>query len=462
MYHKFQRIGTLKSTDEKIISSTVGDLMIVTVDQGDIGLFEYGGQFKILGPGLHLIKEPMNFLKMIRLDKFYIKVGPEKWLTIPEQYDGIALDNGKTVILKGGRQHHLSHENYKFAKLVPKILLTDRIVTDVVRYIELLRTTGGALPKKSDDTQDTSYYLQTKTKDGSVIYLDAMLFWQITNTKEAVHKAMNVVEIREGKNNNQHDEDEGAHIERASRNIDNLRMTVLRFAKAHLAEMVGCTSLTEEASLSSKVAIQNKKSDKGKEKEIPRQMMSNQMSFVIQTFLSNQTENLLEKLNSDLNPYGVNVSKITINDAIPTADVQKQLDRQVKARIDQNTELVEAETKKRVAREIVEADRLNQLGRATNSRDAANIDREREIILANAASEAEQIRAEGKRKAAEALLSNPLSRELALIEAYGSSAAKVSGSQGDKVYFGLPLNEISQGMQQFGQMISIFKPPESK
>jgi len=71
------------------------------------------------------------------------------------------------------------------------------------------------------------------------------------------------------------------------------------------------------------------------------------MSFVIQTFLSNQTETLLEKLNTDLNPYGVSVTKITINDAIPTADVQKQLDRQVKARIDQNTELVEAETKKK-------------------------------------------------------------------------------------------------------------------
>jgi regulator of protease activity HflC (stomatin/prohibitin superfamily) len=58
----------------------------------------------------------------------------------------------------------------------------------------------------------------------------------------------------------------------------------------------------------------------------------------------------------DLNPYGVQVTKITINDAIPTADVQKQLDRQVNARINQNTSLVEAETKQRVAEfEIVSA-----------------------------------------------------------------------------------------------------------
>jgi len=375
------------------------------------------------------------------------------------------LDNGRTVILQGGQQHHLSHENFKFAKLVPKILLTDRIVTDVVNYIELLGKKGGALPKKTQDNHDPSYFLQTKTKDGSVIYLDAILFWQITDTKEAVHRAMNVVEIKEGKDTNHHEEDGDAHIERATRNIDNLRMTVLGYAKAHLAEMVGCTSLTSPMSLGSTVAKQNKKSDKGKEAEshLPVPVpVSNQMSFVIQSFLCNQSENLLEKLNSDLNPYGVQISKLTINDAIPTQDVQKQLDRQVKARIDQNTELVEAETRKRVAKEIVEADRLTALGKATNSRDAANIERETKIILANAAAEAEQIRAEGKRKAAESLTVNPLSQDLALIDAYGMAAAKISGTQGEKVFFGLPLNEIAAGMQQFEQMIYKQQVPGQK
>jgi len=123
-----------------------------------------------------------------------------------------------------------------------------------------------------------------------------------------------------------------------------------------------------------------------------------------------------------------------------------------------NTEIVEAETKKRVAKEVVEADRLTQLGTATNSRDAANIDRETKIILANAKAESDLIRAEGKRKAAEALTVNALSKDLALIEAYGAAASKVNGTEGDKVYFGLPLNEIASGMQQFGQMINIFRP----
>ncbi len=58
-----------------------------------------------------------------------------------------ALDNGKTVILEGGRQHHLTHENFKFAKLVPKIMLTDRIVTDVPKYIANVNRNQGLLLK---------------------------------------------------------------------------------------------------------------------------------------------------------------------------------------------------------------------------------------------------------------------------------------------------------------------------
>jgi len=47
-----------------------------------------------------------------------------------------------------------------------------------------------------------------------------------------------------------------------------------------------------------------------------------------------------------------------------------------------------------------------------------------------------------------------------MIEAYGAAASKVTGSQGDKMYFGLPLNEIASGVQQFGQML--FTKPEKK
>jgi len=55
---------------------------------------------------------------------------------------------------------------------------------------------------------------------------------------------------------------------------------------------------------------------------------------------------------------------------------------------------------------------------------------------------------------------NPLSKQLALIDAYGLAASKVTGTQGDKVYFGLPMNEIASGVQQFGQMMGVFNKPD--
>jgi hypothetical protein len=88
-----------------------------------------------LGPGIHLINEPLTFIKVVSLDSFYIEIGPEKWVTIPDGYDGISINRGSLRILKGGKQHHLAHVSDKFVKLVPKTLLTDRVPTDVATYV---------------------------------------------------------------------------------------------------------------------------------------------------------------------------------------------------------------------------------------------------------------------------------------------------------------------------------------
>ncbi len=80
-----------------------------------------------------------------------------------------------------------------------------------------------------DGTLDPAYYLQTKTKDGSVIYLDTMLFWEIVDTFVAAHKAMTLMELR--KSAEREVNDQNVHIESASRNIDNLRKTVSRWSQ---------------------------------------------------------------------------------------------------------------------------------------------------------------------------------------------------------------------------------------
>lgn len=47
-----------------------------------------------MGPGLHKITEPLQFIKVVSLDTFYIEIGPEKWITVPDGYDGIAINRG--------------------------------------------------------------------------------------------------------------------------------------------------------------------------------------------------------------------------------------------------------------------------------------------------------------------------------------------------------------------------------
>ncbi len=74
-YHDFKEMHTFqKKVPHNLISSVLGDLIIITVDQGTIALFEYNGQFKIFGPGLHMVRDTMQFVDTIRLDNFYIKV----------------------------------------------------------------------------------------------------------------------------------------------------------------------------------------------------------------------------------------------------------------------------------------------------------------------------------------------------------------------------------------------------
>jgi len=55
-----------------------------------------------LPPGIHKITDPLIDLNTINLDAFYIKIGPERWVTVPDGYDGISINRGKIKVLPGG------------------------------------------------------------------------------------------------------------------------------------------------------------------------------------------------------------------------------------------------------------------------------------------------------------------------------------------------------------------------
>lgn len=53
-----------------------------------------GGNNIILGPGIHLVRDPMRFIKIVSLNSFFIEIGPENWVTVPTGYEGISIDRG--------------------------------------------------------------------------------------------------------------------------------------------------------------------------------------------------------------------------------------------------------------------------------------------------------------------------------------------------------------------------------
>ncbi len=291
---------------------------------------------------------------------------------------------------------------------------------------------------------DPAYFLQTKTKDGSVIFLDTMLFWEILDTEKAAHKAMNIMELKQASENT----DENFHIAAASKNINNLRKTVLRFAKSCLAESVGHVCLTDDEFMTSKVSDT---APKPEEARLPAQAAQDHeqsivtMNFAIQNFLNNQADNITSTLNRDLHEFGVRVIKITINDTIPTPAVQGQLDRQVKAKIDRNTALVEAETKRQVAEEQMRTDKIERIGEAENKFQAAQINKRTAMADAGAVAEKERIIAQAKKEAAEMQSSTELGQQLALFQSLGEASRAFNTGSGEKVYVvGSPLEALTR------------------
>ena len=180
-YHSLEKVISFSElTSTGRFESATGDLQIALVQQGTIQHYVYNGQNVILPPGLHVIRNPLTFIKTHDLKSFFIEIGPEKWVTIPTGYDGVASNNGKLEILKGGDVYHLDHAKYKFLKLVPTQVQSDFVPSDVHKYLTALKSNR---PLEAD-----SKLLKANTRDGATISIDAKVFWQITDTEKAAIK----------------------------------------------------------------------------------------------------------------------------------------------------------------------------------------------------------------------------------------------------------------------------------
>jgi len=110
-------------TDAEILH---GNLSVVTVDQGFVGFAMDRGQPVLLSPGMHYVNsETFRYQKAIDLSKAVINLGPYDLVTVNEGYAAVSQNNGRQVILEGGKVHLLSHRNHKFEKFIPQKIQTD-------------------------------------------------------------------------------------------------------------------------------------------------------------------------------------------------------------------------------------------------------------------------------------------------------------------------------------------------
>merc|ERR1719163_2082235 len=134
-----------------------GDLTLVVVEQGTVGLAYDQGQPILLPPGLHQWRSPtMAFEKAFDLNNNVIRLGPLTLVTVDAGYSAVSEDNGSQRILAGGNTYLLTHRNWKFEKYIPQ-----KIQSSNLKRIE------------------------ATSADNALMAVDATVIWRITDVATA-------------------------------------------------------------------------------------------------------------------------------------------------------------------------------------------------------------------------------------------------------------------------------------
>ena len=90
-------IGIVNISDKLI---TLGNLQIVTINQGELGLSLRNGETVVIDPGRYISKAPHTFEKTTEANAQYIELGTYRRITVPVGYVAVAFDIGKQIIIR--------------------------------------------------------------------------------------------------------------------------------------------------------------------------------------------------------------------------------------------------------------------------------------------------------------------------------------------------------------------------
>jgi len=373
-----------------------GDRTIVTVDQGCIGYCTERGQPVLLPPGMHQWKSStLKFERLIDLNEPVIELGPWTLLTIDQGYMAVTQDNGKQVILDGGEVHLLTHRNWKFEKFI-----STKIQTDELKRIE------------------------AASADNVIMMVDATVLWRISDVSTAVLMSAETM-------------NSGRHESRSGDTIVKLRNDVLKQSEASLAYFVGTINFSDSMA----AAAMNQRS-KQEQQQITVSAVAQQeqqegvqdsSNSLIDTsdhepieftlYDKQRLDDAVSHANEITGTYGVEIISINIISAIPA---DRKLQESLAAGA---VAAAEAQMMETAAQGKSRALQIESKARASET-----------MILAKADADAEVLRAEGSKVAADVLAQNEVSVDLAKIDRTGK--ALVGEGNHSTFFFGTDARDL--------------------
>jgi len=364
-----------------------GDLTLVVVEQGKVGVAFDQGQPVLLPPGLHQWRSPTMFFEgQHDLNNNVIRLGPLTLVTVDSGYSAVTEDNGMQKILEGGRTYLLTHRNWKFQKYIPQ-----KIQSSNLKRIE------------------------ATSADNVLMAVDATVIWRITDVETAALNSAETIS-KTGKEQDGHD----------LGSLTKLTNDVLKQAEASLAAFIGAVEYSSTFSVATSTSVPTPPvlgmAISSEEVVPPAPAAATGASTPPAGKLSSplfdlaRMQTCVDHANAVTKTYGVSIISINVVAAVPA-------DKTLMVALAQGAvAAAEAQKFETVAAGKAAAAKIEARGLA-----------EAEVLRAKGDADAERMRADGHKKAADLLEQNPVAVTLAQIDrtgaALGSNKAFFFGSQ---------------------------------
>merc|ERR1712216_414076 len=355
---------SVDNSDQIITQATIinGNLSIVTIPQGFIGLCYDRGQPVLLPPGMHQWKsDTLKFEKVIDLAQHVIMLGPYTLITVDEGYSAITQDNGKQKILDGGSMHMLTHRNWKFEKFI-----TQKIQTNDLK--ETRATTG----------------------DNVLLETQANVNWWI---RDAVLAAKMGAETMHADGKSVQGED-----------ISKLRQDVLKQCTASLSAFVGSIRYSDSVHVAAQTVVPDTSPSRNSTTLGQPGAGGQGMAGAGMLFDKGKLHSAVVHANEVCSRYGVEIISINTISAFP-----------------KDVKLVEALAAGAVAAAVAEQAETAAEGEAKALMIRTKAESDAKRISAEAEADAERIRAAGSKDAGDKLEQSGIAVELARIQKAGEA-----------------------------------------